>query len=235
MFFSEASEDKSSLSADEIISISIEDQELEEVLTRLDAALAKKEQLTGFTPTVTGESETQETGGVASIVGAGEADFSAFWARLDSEVTDAKTLVDDTVADGEAKLAMLKAKTVTAKIEATNLLTNEAPKIKDLEQAAKRIASMIPGLREASRLQTALKSLSTGNTLVAIISILMLVLSIYRQIVSMLEEQKRREEEYRRQVMQLRGFTTIKEFEAWQNSQRQAQEQWRSQSPTIVS
>ena len=40
------------------------------------------------------------------------------------------------------------AKTATAKIEATNLLNSEAPKIKDLEQATKRIASMIPGLRK---------------------------------------------------------------------------------------
>lgn len=206
--------------SDANIRVSVDTSEIDVALAKLDAAL---ERVNGVSGAVAAKPASAE-----------QSDFSAFWTRIDAEAAEAKRKVDDTVTEGEAKLAVLKAKTVTTKIEATNLLNNEAPKIKGLEQAAKRIASMLPGLREANTLQTNLKSLSAGN-IVGVIGILMLVVSIYRQVVSMMEEQKRREEEYKRQVMQLRGFTTNQEFEAWQNSQRQAQEQWRSQSPTIIS
>ena len=206
--------------SDANIRVSVDTTEIDIALAKLDAALARVNDVSRAV--------------AAKPALAVQSDFSAFWTRIDAEAVKVKQKVDDTVTEGEAKLAMLKAKTATAKIEADMVIAQKAPKIKGIEQAVNRIINMIPVLDEADRLRTNLKILSAGN-ITGIIGLLMLALSIYRQVVSMLEEQKRREEEYRRQVMQLRGFATIKEFEAWQNSQRQAQEQWRSQSPTIIS
>ena len=206
--------------SDANIRVSVDTTEIDVALAKLDAALERVNSVSGAV--------------AAKPALAEQSDFSAFWTRIDAEAAEVKQKVDDTVTEGEAKLALLKAKTATAKIEADMVIAQKAPKIKGIEQAVNRIINMIPVLDEADRLRTNLKILSAGN-ITGIIGILMLALTIYRQVVSMMEEQKRQQEEYRRQIMQLRGFTTIKEFEAWQNSQRQAQEQWRSQSPTIIS
>jgi hypothetical protein len=188
---------------DEHIDISVEASEIDHAIARLDEALAKKEQLTGQVLPAVEATTTQAKRAVSKQP----------VPRLDAFYSNA--------------IGDLGRQTENVKQQATNLITNEAPKIKGLEQSAKRIASMLPGLREANRLQTALKSLSAGN-IAGVIGILMLALSIYRQVASMMEEQKRQQEEYKRSVMEIRGFTTSAQFEAWQKQQRHLQEAYRS-------
>lgn len=189
--------------SDEHIDISVETSEIDHAIARLDEALAKKEQLTGQVLPAAESTTTQAKRAVSKQP----------VPRLDAFYSNA--------------IGDLGRQTEAVKQQATNLLTNEAPKIKGLEQSAKRIASMLPGLREANRLQTNLKALSAGN-IVGVIGILMLALSIYRQVASMMEEQKRQQEEYKRSVMEIRGFTTSAQFEAWQKQQRHLQEAYRS-------
>lgn len=56
------------------------------------------------------------------------------------------------------------------------------------------------GYVEANRLKTSIGALSVGN-LVSVVGILMLVLSIYRQVSAVLEDQKRQRLEYQRMDM----------------------------------
>ena len=168
--------------SDANIRVSVDTTEIDIALAKLDAALARVNDVSRAV--------------AAKPALAVQSDFSAFWTRIDAEAVKVKQKVDDTVTEGEAKLAMLKAKTATAKIEADMVIAQKAPKIKGIEQAVNRIINMIPVLDEADRLRTNLKILSAGN-ITGIIGLLMLALTIYRQVVSMLEEQKRREEEYK--------------------------------------
>ena len=117
--------------------------------------------------------------------------------------------------------------TENVKQQATNLLTNEAPKIQGLEQSAKRIANMLPGLREANRLQTNLKTLSAGN-IAGVIGILMLALSIYQQINRIIEEQQRQKEEYKREIMRAQNLTSQSQYQTWQTQQETALANYRN-------
>jgi hypothetical protein len=185
---------------DEHIDISVEASEIDHAIARLDEALAKKEQLTGQ---VLPQAEASTS--VRSVAKQPVPKLGVFYGGIGD----------------------VGRQTENVKQQATALLNNEGRQIKGLEQSTKRIFSMLPGLREADRLQTNLKTLSAGN-IAGVIGILMLALSIYRQVASMMEEQKRQQEEYKRSVMEIRGFTTSAQFEAWQKQQRHLQEAYRS-------
>lgn len=186
--------------SDEHIDISVETSEIDHAIARLDEALAKKEQLTGQVLP-----QTEASTSVRSVAKQPVPKLGVFYGGIGD----------------------LGRQTEAVKQQATNLLTNEAPKIKGLEQSAKRIANMLPGLREANRLQTNLKTLSAGN-IVGVIGILMLALSIYRQVASMMEEQQRQKEEYKREIMRAQNLTSQSQYQTWQTQQETALANYRN-------
>lgn len=200
--------------SDANIRVSVDTSEIDVALAKLDAAL---ERANGVSGDVTAKPASAE-----------QSDFSAFWTRIDAEAAEAKQKVDDTVTEGETKLDALKAKAEAAKDETDTIAESEGAKIKGVKASATRIISMIPGLREAYQLQRNLKYLYSGN-IVGIIGLVTLVLSVYQKIQSMLEEQRQREEDYRRTVMQTRNFATVQEFEQWKRQQEEALNMYKNQ------
>jgi hypothetical protein len=86
---------------------------------------------------------------------------------------------------------------------------------------------MLPVLREADRLKRSIGQISEGNV-VGVLSLLMLAYSIYRQISSYLEQQKREQLEYRQSIAEAQNLDTKEQVEAFIQKQRQAMEYWRS-------
>ena len=73
---------------------------------------------------------------------------------------------------------------------------------------------------EADRLQKGMKAASAGN-IMGYLTIALLVLSIMMKVKQMYDEQKRKQQEYERDVMQTRGYRTRDEFLAWDSEQKQ--------------
>lgn len=121
----------------------------------------------------------------------------------------------------------------TGKVQrlAHSALDGEGLKLSGLEQSAKRIVNMIPGLREAQRLNRSLGQLASGN-IVGVVGVLMLALSVYRLIMSALEEQKRQQETFKREIMRAQNFSSNAQFQVWQVQQQVALESYRNR-PTI--
>ncbi len=138
----------------------------------------------------------------AKTGGKDQSDWAAFWNRIEK---------DSVKANKAADVALQK--------------TTE---IKGLEQSAKRIVNMLPGLREAYQLQRSIKWLSTGN-IVGIFGLVMMALNIYRAVSAMFEEQKKQQEEYQRAVMQLRELNAT-QYQRYEESQRMALESWKTKT-----
>jgi hypothetical protein len=208
------------LSSDIPVTVTVDSSEIDAALAKLDAALERKNTLTlpisnekqediYFTSPELLDSPV-ESGG-----------FNAFWGRLDMEIVDAKLRVDTTIAEGQAKLDMLKLQANTTAAQTKAVVAVEGPKIEGLERSSRRIIRMIPGLREADQLTRNMKLLSAGN-IAGALGIALIAYQIYLQINRFLQEQERQKQEYRQTIMQVQNFTTKEEFYAWQRSQQQA-------------
>lgn len=195
------------MSTDENIGIHVDDDgSLDALIAKLDEALAKSEQLTGQTGQTPEQAQfyTIPSSEMANINKPymNAPDFAAFYRNLDKQGAAAKQNAD-------------------------NIINEEGEQIKGLENASSRVIRMIPGLREAQRIQRGLGALSEGS-IMGVMGLLMVAYSIYRQISAYLEEQKRQQAEFKKTIMGLQGFTTSAEFTAWQTGQRQAIEGYRS-------
>ena len=93
-----------------------------------------------------------------------------------------------------------------------------------MQQIERRFASMVPGIRELYRMSRDVKELTVGN-IAGAIGILLIAYQIISQI---LAAQKAAEEKMRTDVFSARGFTTTAEFVNWQNTQRQAMDNYRN-------
>lgn len=234
--------------SDENIHISVDDAAIDDAIAKLEAALEKQQQLAeGKTP----EPEQpyimspEETAQITLreqpyIIGVDEMELiekaeaakqhvddiisesELQLVELNAEAEAVKTAVAEAVSEAEDDLTEAQIKMATAKL----MVEDEVGGIKGLETSANRIIRMVPGLREASRLQRSLSLLQTGN-IAGVLGVIMLAYSLYRQISAMMEEQKKQQMEYRRDVMEARGFTLTSEFDRWKEEQRQLSEQYR--------
>ena len=174
----------------------MDDSEIDAAIAKLDEALAKTAQLTEQTI----EQEQIQIIPYSEMQNLEKPymnapDFAAFYRNIDKEADAARLKADDVLSKSD--------------------------EIKGLDSASSRIIRMIPGLREAQRIQRSLGALSEGSIMGGL-GLLLVAYSIYRQISAMLEEQKKQAEEYRRMVMEARGFTLTSEFTRWQDDQRRA-------------
>jgi len=111
--------------------------------------------------------------------------------------------------------------TKQAKTDVTNFLNNEGEEIKGAEQAGKHVIRMLPGLREAQRLQKSIGQLSEGNIMGAI-SLAFLILTILKQVQRLYEEHKRKQKQYEQDLMAAQGFNVRSEFKPYESQQKMA-------------
>jgi hypothetical protein len=134
------------------------------------------------------------------------------------DVENVKANVDDVVSESEQKLDTLKGEVDATQTETDDVVASEGGEIKGLDSASSRVIRMIPGLREAQRIQRSLGALSAGSVM-GVVGLLMVAYQIYKQVAAYLEEQKQLQIEYRQAIMEARNFTTIAQVKAWQADQ----------------
>ena len=238
--------------SDENIIVSVDQAEIDAAIAKLDEALAKTSQLTGQTQESLESGSRPLSSQVQAIYGKEQfytipnsemaqasakqnIDFftlpNSEMEELNAQVEETQANVDEVVADSKEKLDGVLADVEEAEAQTDDVVASEGTEIKGLESASSRVIRMIPGLREAQRIQRSLGALSAGS-LVGVVGLLMVAYSIYRQISAMLEEQKQQQADYKKTIMDVRGFTTSAQFIAWQAGQRQAIEN--SYRPGII-
>jgi hypothetical protein len=192
--------------------VNIDDAALDAAIAKIDGALSKTSQLP------TNQTATQNQ--------------TDFYTIPDSEMAAVRQReMDEFYTIPNSEMDAFTRKAEQAKKTADNLIKTEGAQIKGLESASGRIMRMIPGLREARRLQVGLENISAGN-IVGVVGLLMLALTIYRQISQMQAEQKRQQEAYRQMIMQAQNFTSQTQFQAWQLQTQTALAGYRNR-PTI--
>jgi hypothetical protein len=197
--------------AEENIKITVSDEELDAAIAKLDEALEKTEHLEQIPKTEVGTSEA-----------------TAKLDDLEAHAAEVEANVDDTMATGTVKLDNLEVETEVAKTSVDDVATeSEGMDIKGLDSASHRIIRMIPGLREAQRIQRSLGALSEGS-IMGVLGLLLVAYSIYKEISRMLAEQQQQADEYKKEIMEIRGFTMSAQFEKWQEDQRRIIEGYRS-------
>ncbi|MDR0797807.1 MAG: hypothetical protein LBE70_03715 [Nitrososphaerota archaeon] len=117
--------------------------------------------------------------------------------------------------------------TKQAKVEADTFLSNEGEEIKDTDMVTKRVLRMLPGLREAQRLQKSMGQLEAGNIMGAL-NIALLAVAVLNQVMRLYEEQKRKQKQYEQDLMQAQGFATRSEFKQYETQQKTALKQSRT-------
>ena|GEM_PF-3060302 len=128
-------------------------------------------------------------------------------------------------------LPRLSAEVDSTQAQAQSLIANEGQEIKGLEAGGKRVLRMLPGMREALTIQKSLKQMSAMNVM-GFVNIAFLAYNIAMQAKSLYDKWKREQEEFKREVMNLRGYETQEEFTQWQNEQKQGLNASRNKTAT---
>lgn len=194
------------MSADENVSISIDDAAVDNAISKLNEALAKKEQLTG-------QATQNDPNGFIINESPAEAkqikrnretqsDFAAFWGNLDKQAADAQRKAED-------------------------VIKNEGTEIKGLDSATTKILNRLPYLREARRLYSSIEAVSAGSV-AGVVSLLLIAYTILQQVLRMQTDQERQRLEYKNAIMQAQGFTNTAQFQTWENQQNAALQSYKS-------
>ncbi len=187
------------MSADENISVSIQDSEIDAAIQKLNAALTKKEQLTNaVNGSPQGYSGERDSGVIIN------SSLEAEFAKIDV---------------AQKKLSDFQNTTDSATSKVKTLLAGEGREIKGVESAANRIIRMIPGLREANRLQRSIRQLSDRN-IVGAVGLFMLAIQIYRMIDQYYKKLEQEKQDYQRRIMEIRGYTRESEYNEWLSLQK---------------
>ena len=101
--------------------------------------------------------------------------------------------------------------------------------LKGMNMAARRIMRQVPGLREASRLLSLIKM---QMRIAPAVFALLMAWQTVRMIISWLGEREREAKEFRRMIMEARGFRTKSQFDNWlEEDKRRTAEAYRSVVP----
>lgn len=187
------------MSADENISVSIQDSEIDAAIQKLNAALTKKEQLTNaVNGSPQGYSGERDSGVIIN------SSLEAEFAKIDV---------------AQKKLSDFQNTTDSATSKVKTLLAGEGREIKGVETSANRIIRMIPGLREANRLRRSIGQLSDRN-IVGAVGLFMLAIRIYRMIDQYYKKLEQEKQDYQRRIMEIRGYTRESEYNEWLSLQK---------------
>jgi len=91
---------------------------------------------------------------------------------------------------------------------------------------------MIPGIRDAYRMVQSMKRINMMglSSVGGVVSIALLVYSLYRMFAAYVEEQKRKEKELRDAIMSVRGYEYMSEYRKYIEEQKRVAEYYRHRS-----
>jgi hypothetical protein len=151
--------------------------------------------------------------------------------KLDVALRSAKTQVDTTVTQGEQKLLDLAKRASVTEASLGNLSDESEDFFRGFNWSVRRVTSMMPGIRDAYRQVQSLQRIRMmGFSVGGIVSIALMVYSLYNLVMRYIAEQERKEREYRELIMRTQGYTNRRQFDEFQKEQERAVSMWRSRT-----
>jgi len=99
-------------------------------------------------------------------------------------------------------------------------------RLPSISREMRLILAQIPGLREAMTLYSRGAMMTHG---VPLLSAVLVAVYVVKQLLAELDRRRADLEAYRKMVMEYRRFSSVSQFEAWEESQRQREQDYRSQ------
>lgn len=187
--------------AEENVKITVSDEELDAAIAKIEVALEKRNELVnGQTPVAAVEGEVQQALPTnLSELQAEQSEFAAFWERQEQEYIQAKANI--------------------AEVDA------ESDKITGVNLAARRVLTQIPGLREAYFLVNQIRTFMRVSPEIAVLLAAVMIITTF---LDMQKEAEKKAADYEVMIKDYRGFTTHREFEAWQEDEKRRNDSWRN-------
>jgi hypothetical protein len=206
------------MSSDITIDISVVQTEIDEAIQKLDELIEKLQSKNLDMQVSELDSVVDET-----IVG-GEI-------RLGVALRGTEDKVDTAVQGGEKKLDDLEKKVSVTSAGLGNLVGESEDFFRGFNWSVRRVTSMMPGIRDAYRqVQSIQRIRLMGFSIGGIVSLALMVYSLYNMVMHYIAEQERKEREYRELIMRVQGFTNRKQFSEFQREQERAVSMWRSRA-----
>jgi hypothetical protein len=195
------------------------------VQTEIDEAIQKLE---NFLEKTQGKNLDAQTSELDATV---EQTIEGSEIKLDVAIRSAETKVDTTVAEGEKKLYGLEKKATVTEAGLGNLVDESDAFFRGFNWSVRRVTSMMPGIRDAYRQVQSLQRIRMmGFSIGGIVSIALMVYSLYNLVMRYIAEQERKEREYRELIMRTQGYTNRRQFDEFQREQERAVSMWRSRA-----
>jgi hypothetical protein len=151
--------------------------------------------------------------------------------KLDVAIRSAETKVDTTVVEGKKQLLDLENRASVTEASLGNLSDESEDFFRGFNWSVRRVTSMMPGIRDAYRQVQSLQRIRMmGFSVGGIVSIALMVYSLYNLVMHYIAEQERKEREYRELIMRVEGFTNRRQFDEFQREQERAVSMWRSRA-----
>jgi hypothetical protein len=173
-----------------------------------------------------------ESGEVPVAVSISDAELDSVISKLDSIIASMDRLEQSTpsgdltaaVNDAEEKIADVMDKSTETEAGLGNLFEETKDELNGINWSMRRITSMIPGVREAYRMLQSIQRIQRfgPESIGGIVSIILLVYMMYNMVKRFLDEQKRKELDFRRETMSISGIKDREVFYSWQQQQRSA-------------
>ncbi len=201
------------------IKIVISDAELEATKAKLDVMLEKKTKAADIKEVEEGIAALEQRETVLLSVGTKEALYEV--EEIEDRLVELRTYIATVRSEAEHTKGLIDSSMSTA-----DEISELARMLPDVGREQRLIITQVPGLREALNLMYKTKMLLGGSLELGAIA-----LAIYtvKSLLDEFDRRQRKAKEYESLVREYRHFTTHKEFEAWQNQQRQIREDYRSQ------
>lgn len=205
----------------------MDDSEVDAAIIKLDEALRRYEELTGKPEVAAPERAAaftmEEALGLPALrteealtsldqIEACEAEALQSADAADLAESEALDKLDDVeFSRGEAEAALAKIRDLEAEAE------QETGKVRGQSILARRLVGMIPGGSELYSVYAFIRQFAAYG--VGVGGLLALIAAV-KFLLDWQKEQEREAAEYRRMVMEARGFVKISEFDRWQENQR---------------
>jgi len=140
--------------------------------------------------------------------------------------------VEEVVVQGEKQLDVLEQKVTATEAGLGNLVAEGEDNLRGMNWSIRRVTSMIPGIRDAYRMVQSMKRINMMglSSVGGVVSIALLVYSLYRMFAAYVEEQKRKEKELRDAIMSVRGYEYMSEYRKYIEEQKRVAEYYRHRS-----
>jgi hypothetical protein len=152
-------------------------------------------------------------------------------ADINTAINEAEEQISSTVSGGQIQLKNINKAATATEASLGNLKKESNDFFKGFNWSVRRVSIMIPGIRDAYRqVQSIQRIRMMGLSIGGIVSIALMVYSLYNMVMRYIAEQERKEREYRELIMRTQGFTNRQQFVDFQREQERAISMWRSRA-----